>query len=160
MPNRILGKASYYALRIGGVTTITATGTMPNFNDKADFDQLPLRISPPQFAFYFIQQQIGLPALRPFTHSEIIVYPQDVSFIWIRDATGLHQIQIAEVIPQSPTTSQPNPEDPGYCVYSQLNDTSLAIAKCNEILPAVYSNIYGPETYSKCEAYVTSNTGM
>ena len=52
MANRVLGKAEYSAHRTGGVVTLTAIGEFPNFNDKADFEELPFDIFPPQFGFY------------------------------------------------------------------------------------------------------------
>ena len=49
MANKVLGTAKYHATRVGGVTTLTAVGTFPNFNDKADIEELPILIFPPQF---------------------------------------------------------------------------------------------------------------
>ena len=53
MATRVLGKAAYQAHRTGGLVTLTATGQFPNFNDKADFDQLPFSNFPAAIRILF-----------------------------------------------------------------------------------------------------------
>ena len=95
MATRVLGKAEYQAYRTGRLVTLTARGEFPNFNDKADFEQLPFRIFPPQYGFYFIHQDISLPATRPFCYSEVIVFPANAPSITIVDVDGRHDIPVA-----------------------------------------------------------------
>lgn len=157
MANRVLGKAAYKAHRTGGVVTLTATGEFPNFNDKADFDQLPFRIFPPQFGFYFIQQDITLPAIKPFCYSEVIIFPTIAQSLTIIDADGPHIVGIEEIHVQEPTECKPSGSEQGFCVFAIIGGTRLLIAKCDSILPAIYRRVFGPATYVECEQYVGSN---
>jgi len=159
MANKVLGKAKYHATRVGGVTTLTAVGTFPNFNDKADIEQLPILIFPPQFAFYFIHQDISLPALRPFTYSEIISFPKNSAAVMVRDADGLHPVPITEIALPEPTLHAHKPTDTGFCVYSVIGTNHLHLAKCEAILPTIYHRVFGPATHAECEKYIANNGG-
>ncbi len=98
MPTKNLGRAQYTAYRLAGVTTLTAVGQTPNFNDKVDFEQLPFLINPPMFGFFVIQQDISLPAIRPFKYEEVIAFPSTARSVRVQDADGFHDIPIAEVV--------------------------------------------------------------
>jgi hypothetical protein len=91
-----LGHASYKAYRLLGVVHLVATGQRANLNDKVDFEQLPFLISPPMYAFYVIMADLGLPLTLPFTHEEKIFYPKSATSVRIQDATGFHDVPIAE----------------------------------------------------------------
>src|SRR3954470_21242749 len=54
---RTLGRGTYRAFRLSNVqVAIVAEGTLTNFNDQADLAQSPLRIFPPRFELFFLQQ--------------------------------------------------------------------------------------------------------
>jgi len=159
MPTKVLGNAEYKAVRTGGVTRLIASGIAPNLNTKTDFEQLPFLIFPPMFAFYFIESEIVLPALRPFVYEEIIVFPQSANVVTIQDASGDHAVSIEEVAVPDIESITPSPDNAGYCVFSWIGTNSLKIAKCDAILPAVYSRVFGPATYQECEMYVQENGG-
>src|SRR5262245_21636084 len=75
MAKKVLGRGSYRAVRMAGMVRLTATGETPHFNDKTDFEQLPFMIFPPMYGFFFIEQDVSLPAMRPFTYEESIAFP-------------------------------------------------------------------------------------
>ena len=147
------------AIGPGGVVTLAAIGEFPNFNDKADFDQLPIEIFPPQFGFYFIHQDITLPAIKPFCYSEVIIFPISAKSITIIDADGRHVVDIEEICVQEPTECKPTGSEKGFCVFAIIGGTQLLIAKCDSILPAIYTRVFGPATYAECEQYVGDNKG-
>ena len=157
MATRVLGKAAYQAHRTGGLVTLTATGQFPNFNDKADFDQLPFRIFPPQFGFYFIHQDITLPAIRPFCYSEVIIFPTTAPSITIVDADGPRDIQIEEIRMEEPVQEETAKSEQGFCVFEVIGGTKLLIAKCDALLPAIYRRLFGPVAFSECEKYVSDH---
>jgi hypothetical protein len=160
MANRVLGKAEYRAHRTGGVVTLTAIGEFPNFNDKADFEELPIEIFPPHFGFYFIQKDIGLPAKKPFCYSEVISFPTSTKSITIVDANGSHVVHIEEIGVPEPTQRKPAGSDNGYCVFALSaggTPGSLHIAQCNsmeEPLLSLYRRVFGPATHEACENYL------
>jgi len=160
MPKKEFGKAQYKAFRNGDLVKVIATGTVSGMNVKTDIEQLPFYIYPPMFGFYFIVPDIVLPALRPFVYEEDVPFPKSAGGITILDVDGKHNIKIEEsVTPVSQPTS-PAPSDTGYCVFSWIGTDALKIAKCDAILPAVYSRVYGPASYGECEKHVKDNGGQ
>jgi hypothetical protein len=159
MTSRVLGKAEYQAHRTGRLVTVTATGEFPNFNDKADFEQLPFRIFPPEYGFYFIHQDIRIPTVKPFCYSEVIAFPTNAPFIIIVDADGSHNIPLKEIQIEEPVKEEPAKSEKGFCVFQNINGSSLSIAKCDVILPAIYRKVFGPASYQECEKYVSDNRG-
>lgn len=155
MPDKQPGKAKYRAFRFGHMTMLVATGETPNFNDKTDFEELPLRIFPPMYGFYFIHPDILLPAVRPFVYQEVITFPASANQIRIQDADGVHDVAIEEVPAPTQEQAAPAPNDPGYCVFSlTMNERLLFTAKCDAILPAIYTKVFGPDTYANCQRYI------
>lgn len=138
---------------------MTATGEFPNFNDKADFDQLPFRIFPPQYGFYFIHQDINIPAIKPFCYSEVIVFPTNASSITIVDTDGPHQTPLEEIQIEEPVKDEPAKSEQGFCVFQIIGRTELLIAKCDAILPAIYKRVFGPASYEECEKYLGDHQG-
>jgi len=109
---RVLGRATYAAFRLGSTqVAIVAEGTLPHLNDRADLAQSPLRIFPPRFELFFVQQAISLPATRPFRIVEIFGYPNQQATLVVRDADGPHKVEIKDsgvqtlVTPGSENTS-------------------------------------------------------
>jgi hypothetical protein len=161
MSRRVLGRAAYKAYRLFGVLHLIAVGETPNLNDKVDFEQLPFRIFPPMFGFYFIQQDISLPATKPFVYEESVAYPQGVNLVRIQDADGIHDVPIADVVPVE-TEAQRSlvGADGNYCVFSWIGINTMMIAKCDAIVPAVYTRVFGPSTYEGCQAYIRDHGGI
>lgn len=158
MASKVLGRASYKAFRLFGVTHLVAVGETPNLNDKVDFEQLPFRIFPPMFGFYFIHADFRLPATKPFVHEERIMYPAGVNSIRIQDTDGIHNVPIADVVSVE-KIERIAASDVGYCVFSWIGINTLLISKCDAILPAVYTRVFGPATYEACESYVREHGG-
>jgi hypothetical protein len=159
MAKKELGKAHYKAVRNGDVVKVIATGTVPAFNIKTDLEQLPFLIYPPIFAFYFVVPDITVPTLRPFVYEEDVPFPKNANVITISDAAGQHAVQI-ESAGAPAQQSSPAPTDTGYCVFSWIDIATLKIAKCEAVLPAVYTRVFGPATFGECEKYVKGNGGM
>jgi hypothetical protein len=160
MAGKALGTADITAHRIGGVTTLTATGTFPNLNDKADFAPLPFLIFPPMWAFYVVSANISLPATRPFTYSETIAFPADANVIRVQTATGFQSVSIVDVVlptAQSDTAAATALGD--YSVYKWIGLDTLMIAPSDAIVPAVYVKVFGPASHEDCEKYVAENKG-
>jgi hypothetical protein len=158
---KVLGRATYKAYRMFGITHLIAIGETPNLNDKVDFEQLPFRIFPPMFGFFFIHQDIGLPAQKPFVHEESIHFPNGINSIRIQDADGVHDVPIAEVVPHELLTARADaPEDGNYCVYSWIGISPLMIAKCNAVVPGVYTKVFGPASYEDCQKYAREHGGI
>jgi len=156
MPKKELGKADYKAVRNGDMVKVIAAGTVSASNIKTDLEQLPFQIYPPMFAFYFIVPDIVLPTLRPFVYEEDVPFPKNATVITISDATGKHTVKIeSAAAPTQP--SSPAPTDTGYCVFSWIGTDTLKIAKCDAILPAVYTRVFGPATFGECQKYVKDN---
>ncbi len=161
MTRRDFGRGNYKAYRLLGVTHLVATGELPNLNMKADFEQLPFRIFPPMFGFYFVTPEITLPMLRPFVHEEPILYPRAAHTVRIQDADGYHDVPIAEVIPPDFDVQTAAVEaGANYCVFSWIGINSMMIAKCDAIVPGVYSKVFGPASYAECDRYVVDNGGI
>jgi hypothetical protein len=159
MADKQLGKATYRAVRSGVLTTLIAAGETPNFNDTMHFEMLPFRIFPPMYAFYFIHADIGLPTIRPFVYEQSITFPPKSPSIRIQDADGLHDVAIEE-IKSAPELTEPQPAEGNFCVFSwAAADQLMLTAKCDAILPAVYSKISGPNTYAECQQYIKDHQG-
>jgi hypothetical protein len=104
--SRELGRGTYKAYRLSGwQVAIVAEGVLPNFNDRADLAQSPLRIFPPRFELFFIHQTIRLPTTRPFRIVEIFGYPSQQATLVVIDADGPHTVQIKDVGAHSLTPS-------------------------------------------------------
>lgn len=153
MPSKDLGKAEYMAIRNGNLVKIIATGVVPGMNVKVDIEQLPFLIQPPMFALYFIRPDIVLPAVRPFIYEEEVVFPKTAARLSINDADGRHIVEIENGAPPADPPVLPAPGDKGYCVFSWTGIDQLKIAKCDAALPAVYSRIFGPDTFAECQRH-------
>lgn len=90
------GSARYRAYRFGSHILLRASGTIPNWNEIADFRQAPFLIHPPQFFFLVYRPEITSPALREFDFVEAFPFPRSAKVVVIRDAEGVHPISIEE----------------------------------------------------------------
>jgi len=161
MTRRDLGRANYKAYRLLGVTHLVATGEVPNLNMKTDFEQLSFRIFPPMFGFYFVTPEITLPAKRPFVYEELVLYPRAAHTVRIQDADGYHDVPIAEVVPPDfEALTLAVDAAANYCVFSWIGINRMMIAKCDAIVPAVYTKVFGPASYAECDRYVVDNGGV
>lgn len=156
MTKRDFGKAEYKAYRSGELVRLLAHGIAPNFNTKPDFQQMPWRIYPPHYGFYFITPEIMIPTLRPFTYEELVAFPRGVSAIPVVDADGGHLVDIEEVSFSPLTFELPNPKDKGYCVFADLMTDQQRVAKCDAILVGMPPRVFGPATYGECMEYIAS----
>lgn len=159
MPTKVLGRATYKAIRSGGSTRLIAHGQTPNLNDKVDIEPLPFLIFPPWYGFYFIHQDIQLPAVKPFVYEEEIFVPASANSVQVQDAVGRHTVPIETIAPPHVPT-EPAPTTPGFCVFALVaGGGPLLIAPCASILPAIYHRVFGPATYGECKDYVKKHGG-
>lgn len=161
MSTKELGRGVFSAFRLGGATTthIFAAGKTPNWNDKVDIEQLPIRIFPPWYGLYFIHQDFRQPAERPFLYHEAIAYPPDQKVITIVDADGEHKVPILEIPFAAERATEAAPRAAQFCVFENINNHALLIAACDVILPAIYRRVFGPADLAACEKFVKDNGG-
>ena len=159
MATKELGRARYSAFRIGNTTRVFAVGETPNWNDKVDIEELPIRIFPPQYALYFISQSIQLPAQRPFLYQEAIPYPKEPKIIRIQDADGDHDVPILNLSFAEVTSLPPPKANATFCVFNSLASKQLMIAECDAPLPHIFGRVFGPATLAECEKFVKEKGG-
>lgn len=109
----VLGRGTYKAFRLGAQIAIQAEGNLPNHNDRADIVQMPWRILPPQFALFFVQAPISLPAVRPFRVVEVFGYPSRAAAVTVRDADGRHVVPIEDLAGQKLSAANLAPSEDG-----------------------------------------------
>ncbi|WPO39448.1 hypothetical protein [Tardiphaga sp. 42S5] len=160
MPNKRLGNATYKAYRLLGLVHLSATGELTNFNDKPDFEQLPFLIDPPMYAFYVISPDIGLPATRPFTYEETISFPKSAKSIRMQDATGFHDVPIAEVVVPDFDAATPIKDGANFCVYGGHGIIPLMVGPCGPDVSGLYERVFGPASFADCENYAKKNKGL
>lgn len=91
---KYLGVGSYVADQIAGTITITATGTAPNWNTVVELQQLPILIWPPEFALFFTDHGIVLPAQRPFRVHAHFHSDKRIESVVVQDAKGRHVVKV------------------------------------------------------------------
>jgi hypothetical protein len=158
MPKTVLGRASYSAHRLAGVTTLIAVGQTANWNDKVDFVQKPEAIFPPMYSFVFVIADIGLHAVRPFKYEEIIPFPREAKSVIVVDADGTHAVPISELI--VPPIDISDDGSASYCVFSWIGINQYLVAKCDVVVPAVYQRAFGPGTFEACQNYIKEHGGI
>lgn len=158
MPNKHYGRATYKAFRSNGFLHIIASGEAPNLNDQVILEQLPFLILPPMYGLFFVTQDISLPALRPFTVEIRTLFPGNASSVRVQDADGDHAVPIADIAaPPLPPTPDAGSN---FCVFQWIGIRPYMIAKCDAIVPAVYSRVFGPDTHANCERYISDHGGV
>jgi hypothetical protein len=157
MSSKHYGRATYKAFRSGGFVHIVASGETPNLTDQVILEELPFLIFPPMYGLFFVTQEISLPALKPFTVEKQISFPPTASSVRVQDADGDHSVAISDVgpVPSSPLSIAGG----DYCVFQWIGTDSHVIAKCNAIVAAVYSRVFGPGTHEQCEQYIRGHGG-
>jgi hypothetical protein len=158
MPSKHYGRATYKAFRSGGFLHISASGETPNFNDQVVLEQLPFLIYPPMYGLFFVTQDVSLPTLKPFAVEIQTLFPATANSVRIQDADGDHSVPIAELgaTPSNPPSNTGN----DFCVFQWIGINSYMIAKCDAIVPAVYSRVFGPDTHANCEQYIRDHGGI
>ena len=96
-PQQHFGRGTYACLRVADFILLHAEGSLPNWNSQAELVQMPWRIWPPQFGLYFQDQQISLPALRPFAISALFGFPRTATTVVVHDADGTRNVAILEL---------------------------------------------------------------
>jgi hypothetical protein len=156
---KTLGEGIFSACRQDGILHLTATGQKPSPQTKVTIEQLPFLIFPPRFALMFESEGITNPLVVPFDLERAFPrYPQPAKTVSVLDKNGLHTIDIVDkpatnsgIVIDDPTTAT-------YVVYQQINTEHYLIAKSDAIVPAIYSKVFGPNSYAHCQAYVAAHS--
>jgi hypothetical protein len=160
MANKTLGTAKFSAYRLGGVTTLAAIGETAYWNDKVDFEELPFIGDRPAFAFVVTRQDVGLPAIRPFSYEEQVFVASSATSVLVEAADGVHDIAISQVrIPPVIAGADPDDQSEAFCVYRTIGILHLWIGRCDDKVPMIYEKVFGPATQQACEEYVRDNGG-
>jgi hypothetical protein len=157
--SKTLGQGIFSAYRQDGVLHVTASGQKPTSQTKVTLEQLPFLIFPPRLALVFETEGITSPVVVPFEIEKAFPhYPATTHVVNIVDKNGLHAIDILE----KPATASPlkitDPAEATFVVYQQIGTTHYLIAKSGDIVLAIYSKVFGPDTYAHCQAYVASHS--
>lgn len=94
--NRYLGKGKFSASQIGDLIVIVATGATPNLTTEVSLAKLPILVFPPQYALFFTDIGIGLPAQKPFRVEAHFFSKDDVRNVVVIDATGKHNVPVVQ----------------------------------------------------------------
>lgn len=157
MAKKERGSAEYRAIRNGNLVRLIAHGDIPYFNIKVDFEQLPLRITPPHFGFFFLVPEIVFGGPLPFVHEESFPYPHDADNITVVDSAGAREIHIESVTINPPQLDTPARDESGYCVFTHLATDQHIVGRCDAPVLGVYKRSFGPGTYGECIDFIASN---
>jgi hypothetical protein len=157
MASKHYGCATYQAFRSGGFLHLIASGETPNLNDQVLLEQLPFLIYPPLYGLFFVTQDVSLPTLKPFTVEIQTLFPDSASSVRVQDADGDHSVPISSLGATAPSVPVHIGND--FCVFQWIGGEAHMIAKCDAIVPAVYTHAFGPDTYDKCSEYIRDHNG-
>lgn len=93
--DHMLGKATYLAVRRGGVVTLAAGGVLRYSSDRAMLLQMPILVWPPQFQLVFESGEIGLPSIGFFQVTASLADPETkISALVVHDEDGRHVVPV------------------------------------------------------------------
>ena len=93
----LCSKATYSAKRIDGKVVISAEGKHRTSGWKVAFEQLPIRIFPPQFRLVcFPPQEAAAQVVTPFRTDVSFATNQAVRQVIVHDAEGQHKVPVRE----------------------------------------------------------------
>jgi uncharacterized protein YbdZ (MbtH family) len=157
---KILGEGIFSAYRQNGILYLSAIGQKPTPQTKVTIDQLPFLIFPPRFALMFETGGISTPVVVPFDIERAFPgYPPSAKTVYVLDKNGMHGIDIIDIPATSTGIAIDDPTTATYVVYRLLTNTGqYLIAKSDAIVPAIYTKVFGPDTYAACQAYVAAHS--
>ncbi|HEY0143616.1 MAG TPA: hypothetical protein VGF48_22185 [Thermoanaerobaculia bacterium] len=88
-----LGRANYFALRIGRIVKLFAFGANPSGGWTNYFELSPIQIYPPQFLFFSVPPGFGPDVITPFL-VDTTVRGEDIDALTVWDADGAHRVQV------------------------------------------------------------------
>lgn len=154
------GIATYRAVKmLDALLLITAEGVAPNWNTRVTLEQLPWRIWPPRFALYFDSPDIVLPALRPFSISNVFLYPASLGEVTIIDAAGQHVVKIDPPHAIDTALHERANSEKAFNAYQQIGVANCMIAPVDAMVPMIFRKAHGPDTYKGCETWIATNCG-
>jgi hypothetical protein len=156
--SKVLGEGIYSAYRQAGILHVQATGSKPTAQTKVTIEELPFLIYPPRLALMFETDGISSPIVLPFDIERAVTnYPSSAKVVSIQDRNGLHTIDIVERPAADRGLLIADPAAAQFVVYQQIGTDRYLIAKSDEFVPAIYTKVFGPDTYANCQAYVAAH---
>ncbi|MGP0061798.1 MAG: hypothetical protein ACLPID_21240 [Beijerinckiaceae bacterium] len=157
--SKTFGEGIYSAYRQDGVLHVTVSGLTAEAQTKITLEELPFLIFPPRLGLMFETNGLASPAGLPFEiEKPFPSYPAATKVVSIADKNGLHAIDVVE----KPATVSPliisDFAEAGFGVYQQTDTEHYLIAKSDSVVPAIYSKVFGPDTYANCQGYVASQS--
>jgi hypothetical protein len=150
------GEGIYTAYRQDGVLHVHASGTKPYAQTKVTLEELPFLIFPPQIGLFFDTEGIVSPVILPFDIERAFVNYPLVPTVHIVDKNGGHAINIEERPSSQPVHTDVSTQ--AYVVYQQIGTQHYLIAKADAIVIAIYTKVFGPDSYENCQKYVAAHT--
>lgn len=90
-----LSQATYTALRAGAKVMLRATGQHPTAGFKTYFEQLPIRIHPPQFRLLHVRPAgMAATVMTDFSVETSFEAPNPVKAVIVHDAKGKHVVPV------------------------------------------------------------------
>jgi hypothetical protein len=156
---KTFGEGIYGAYRQDGVLRVTASGHKPTPQTKVTLEHLPFLIFPPRLGLLFETDGITNPMVVPFDIEKAFPnYPPKAKFVSIVDKNGLHAIDIHE----KPNSHSPlkigDPSEASFVVYERIGTMHYLISKADDVVLAIYTKVFGPDSYANCQAYVASHS--
>jgi hypothetical protein len=141
------------------VLRVTASGHKPTPQTKVTLEQLPFLIFPPRLGLMFETEGITNPMVVPFDIEKAFPnYPPTAKFVSIADGSGLHAIDIHEKPDSHSPLKIADPAEACFVVYQQIGTAHYLIAKADDLVLAIYTKVFGPDSYANCQAYVVSHS--
>jgi hypothetical protein len=94
---KVLGRGTYSAAQHDNTLTLSASGMLPNLNDRASLEPLPFLVYPPRYALFFYHQAIGLPAIKPFSVSVSFHVMEQLTAVSLQDVDGVQEVEVLQV---------------------------------------------------------------
>jgi hypothetical protein len=156
---KTFGEGIYGAYRQDGVLRVTASGHKPTPQTKVTLEQLPFLIFPPRLGLMFETDGVTSPMEVPFDIEKAFPnYPATAKYVSIADKNGLHAIDIHEKPDSHSPLKIADPNEASFVVYQQIGTMHYLIAKADDVVLAIYTKVFGPNSYAKCQAYVASHS--
>lgn len=155
---KVFGEGIYSAYRQNGILHVKASGLKPTAQTKVTIEELPFLIYPPQLGLMFETEGITNPVLLPFDIEKAFPnYPGSAKIVQIMDKNGLHAIDIVDLPATAPVLLLSDAAATQFVVYQQIGTDRYLIAKSDALVLAIYVKVFGPDTYTACQAYVAAH---
>lgn len=164
---RTLGSANYKAEWVSrtNLVKLTATGILPCANYEAQLEERPERVIPPMWDMIFYVTDFCLKALKPFEKSVYFEAPNDTRSIFVRDASGEHEVPVSDVVAEVHLDSvfgDAGGESDLYSVFAKLpkedsGHYGCTVLPADSIVLAIYYTAFGPASKEECDQFLVES---